>query len=146
MRPLFSSFSIIFLQYPPHMQPVTFHLHFLLISIIFINEIPINASCLSKAFAIAFSIFLSHNKLNQHPLGCFPPLFIFEYVSHQPWPYIFLHGIFTRVVTKPCPLGEHHPRCSMTPITNKIVENKTYNPCSFITQLIAVFTMTKIET
>ena len=28
MRHLFSSFSIIFLQFPPHMQPVTFHLPF----------------------------------------------------------------------------------------------------------------------
>ena len=38
MRPIFSSFSIIFLHFPPHMQPVTFQLHFLLISIIFINK------------------------------------------------------------------------------------------------------------
>ena len=38
MRPLFSSFSIIFLHFTPHMKPVTFHLLFLLISIISINK------------------------------------------------------------------------------------------------------------
>ena len=38
MRSLISSFSIIFLHFPPHMQHVTFHLTFLLISFIFINK------------------------------------------------------------------------------------------------------------
>ena len=40
MRPLFSSFSISFLHFPPHMQPMTFHLLFLLISIIFLHFPP----------------------------------------------------------------------------------------------------------
>ena len=51
MMPLFSSFPIIFFHFPPHMQLVTFHHPFLLFSIIFTNKMPINASCLSKAFS-----------------------------------------------------------------------------------------------
>jgi len=35
-----------------------------------------------------------------------------------------LHGFFTKVVTEPSPFGEHHPWCSMTPTTNKTIENK----------------------
>ena len=42
--PLFSSFLIIFLQFLPHMQPMTFHLPFLLISIIFINKCAKNST------------------------------------------------------------------------------------------------------
>ena len=64
MRPLFSSFHIIFLQFPPHRQPATFHLPFLLISIIFINKCAKISFFLSKALAIAFANFLSHNKPN----------------------------------------------------------------------------------
>lgn len=64
-------FSSFFLQFPPHMQLVNFHLSFILISFIFINKIPINVSCLFNAFVIAFSIFLIHNKPNEHPLLCF---------------------------------------------------------------------------
>jgi len=54
---------------------------------------------LSKASTITFENFLSHNKPNQHPLGCFP--------HHSSWNtcpiirgiYIFLHEIFNRIVT-----------------------------------------------
>ena len=45
--------------------------------------------------------------------------------------YIFLHTIFTRVVTEPSPLGEHRPRCSMTPITNKTFEKQNIFPMEF---------------
>ena len=62
MRPLFSSFSVIFLHFPPHMKPVTFHLPFLLISIIFINKCAKNTFCLFNASASAFANFHSHNK------------------------------------------------------------------------------------
>ena len=133
MRPLLYSFSIIFLQFPSHMQPMTFHLPFLLISIIFINECAKIPFCLLNALLISFVNFLNHKEPNEHPSGCFP--------HHLAWNtcpiicgiYIFLHGIFTRVVTETYPLGEHHPWCSMTPITNKTTENKAYFPCSFIT-------------
>jgi len=50
--------------------------------------------------------------------------------------YIFLNGIFTRVVIEPSPLGEHHPQCSMAPITNKTVEKEAYFPWTY---LVAVF-------
>jgi len=60
--------------------------------------------------------------------------------------YIFLHGIFTRDVTKQPPLGEHHHECSMKPITSKATENKTYYPWSFITHIIAISTITTAET
>ena len=66
MRPLFSSFSIIFLHFPLHMQHMTFHLLFLLISFIFINK------CAKIAFFPfnAFANFLSHKQPNEHPVGC----------------------------------------------------------------------------
>jgi len=133
MRPLFSSFSFIFLHFPPYMQPVTFHLLLLLISTIFINKCAKIPFFLFNALAIAFANFLNHKQPNENPLGC--P------AHHSAWNtcpiihgiYIFLHGIFTRAVTEPSPLGEHHPWCLMTPITNTIVEKKTYYPWSFIT-------------
>jgi len=105
MRPLFSSFSIIFLHFPPHMQPVTFHLPFLLISIIFINKcakIPFNA------LAIVFSNFLSHKQPNKHPLGCLSQHSAWNKCPSHPWLFFLtlLHEIFTRVVTKPSPLGD----------------------------------------
>jgi len=123
------------------MQPVTFYLPFLLISIIFINKCAKIPLCLFNALAIAFANFLSHKHPNEHPLGCLS--------YHSAWNmcpiicgiYIFLHGIFTRAVREPSPLGEHHPRCSMTPITKMTTEKRTYNPWSFITQLVVVFTM-----
>ena len=52
--------------------------------------------------------------------------------------YFFLHEFLTRDFTEPSPLGEHCPRCSMKPTTNKTAENQyifpmeLYNttPCS----------------
>jgi len=52
---------------------------------------------------------------------------------------------YPRAITKSSPLGEHRPRCSTTPTTNKIAERKTYCPWRFITQLIVVFTMITTE-
>jgi len=111
------------------------------IPFIFINKCPKIPFFLFDALFIALVNFLSHKKPNEHPLGCLS--------QHSAWNmcpiihgfYIFLHGIFTRDFIKPSPMGEHRPWCSVTPITNKTVENKTYNPWIFITQLIAVFTM-----
>jgi len=93
------------------MQPVTFHLPVLLISIIFTNKFVKIPIYLFNAIAIASANFLSHKQPNEHTLGC--P------AHHSTWNmcpiihgiYIFLHGIFTKVVTKPSPLGERRPRC-----------------------------------
>jgi len=95
---------------------MTFQLHFLLISIIFINKMPINASQISKALIIASTNFLSYNKLNEHQLGCFP--------HHSSWNtcpiivalYIFTWN-FTRAVTEPPPLQG----------TSSSMFNNTYN-------------------
>ena len=53
IKPLFSSFSIIFLQFPPHIQPMTFHLPFLLFSFIFINKCAKMPFCLFNSFSLA---------------------------------------------------------------------------------------------
>ena len=42
-----------------------------------------------------------------------------------------LHGILTKAITEHSPLGEHHPRCSMTDITNKTVEQQNILPMDF---------------
>ena len=133
MRTLFLQISIIFhlfcsshatYDFSPSFSP-NFHY--------FINKCQLMSFCLSKTFSIAFTNFLSHNKpMNTHTRMSCPP-FNLEYVSHNCGLIYILHGIFTRIVTEPSPLGEHHPRCSMTPITNKTIENKTYYPWSFIT-------------
>ena len=84
------------------------------------------------------------NQMNTHTRMFFPT-FILEYVSHDVGYYFsfinFITWIFDQGCYKLTPLGEHHPQCSMTPITNMTAENKTYYPWSFITHLIAVFTM-----
>ena len=63
MRPLFFQFPLFSLIFPPHMQPVTFHLNFLLISIISINKLTKMSFFLSKPS----TNFLSNNKSNEHP-------------------------------------------------------------------------------
>ena len=124
MRPLFFPFSIIFLNVPPHMHAMTFHLHFLLFSIICIIKCVKMSFFLSKSFAIACANFISHNNQNEHPLGFFCPSFSLEYMSHQPWSYKALYGVLTKDVTQPSPLGEHHPRCSIITITTKMLLEK----------------------
>jgi len=52
--------SVIFLHFPPHMQPMTFRLPLLLISISFINKWAKIPFFLSKSLAISFINFLSH--------------------------------------------------------------------------------------
>jgi len=77
-----------------------------------------------------FSLLISlaiNNEMNI-PLGCLSQDSAWNMCPIIYGIYIFLHGIFTRDVTKPYPLGEHHPWCSKTPITNKVAENKTYFP------------------
>jgi len=81
MRPLFSSVSITFLHFPPNMQPMTFHLLFLLISIIFMNKCAKNAIF---PFQI-LSHFLSHKKPNEHPLGCPTEDFTSNKCPIHPW-------------------------------------------------------------
>ena len=68
---LFSSFSIMFLHFHPHIQPVIFHLHFLLFSIIFINKCAKNTIASPKPQPFPLPIFFSHNNLTEHPLGFF---------------------------------------------------------------------------
>ena len=63
---LFSSFSIIFLQFPPHMQLVIFQLPFLLNFIILINKYVQKYFFLFNALAIPFFNFLSHEKPCEH--------------------------------------------------------------------------------
>jgi len=67
-------------------------------------------------------------------------------MSHELGLIFVLHGFLTRDVIEPFPLGEHCPRCSMTPITNKTTEKKTYFPWSLVTQLVTIFTMTTAKT
>ena len=52
------------------MQPVTFHLPVLLISIIFTNKFVKIPIYLFNAIAIASANFLSHKQPNEHTLGC----------------------------------------------------------------------------
>ena len=87
MKPLFSSIFIIFLQFPPHMQHVTFHVLFIPFSIIFINKIPITSLTFPKLFILPFPISLNHNKPNEHPLGFFPNIQLGICV---PWPWYYL--------------------------------------------------------
>ena len=70
LKSFFMDEASIFLHFPPHMQPMTFHLLFLLISIIFINKCAKNAFFPFNALSIAFVNFLSHKQQNEHPLGC----------------------------------------------------------------------------
>ena len=135
----FYEWGLYFLHFHPRMQPLTLHLLFLLISIIFLNKCAKINFCLFNALTIVFANFLNHKQPNEHPLGCPTHHLVWNTCPIIHGICIFLHGIFTRVVTKPSPLGEHHPQCSMTPIMNKTAENKTYCPWSFITQLVAVF-------
>jgi len=121
MRPLFSSFSIIFLRFPPHMQLVTFHLIFLLISIIFINKC---AKMPHKALAIAFANFLSHKQPNEHPLGCLAQRLAWNKCPSHPW-LLFLTFItwnFHQGCYRTLPLGGHRPRCSITHIPQQHAE------------------------
>ena len=120
------------------MKLMTFHLPFLLISIIFINKIPFNASCISRCFSIAFANFVSHNKPNEHLLGCF-----LYYLSCNMCPMTlvlyFLHEFLTSDVIKHSLLRKHCPWCSMTPTTSNTSKNKNilpmqlYNPTYYNT-------------
>ena len=72
---------------------------------------------ISKALSIAFSIFLSQNKPNKHPLACF--------AQHSTWNKCTINcGYYFNFITwnfhqgcyKTLPLGGHCPRCSITHI------------------------------
>ena len=56
-----------FLHFPPHMQPVTFYLPFLLIFTILINKCVKNTFFFFNDLAIAFANFLIYNKPCEHP-------------------------------------------------------------------------------
>ena len=128
MRPLFSSFSIsflhflphiqsmtfhllfllistIFLHFPPHMQPVTFYLPFLLISIIFINRCAKIPLCLFNALALAFANFLSHKQPNEHPLGCLAHHLVWNMYPIIRGIYIFFTSNFHKGCYRTLPLG-----------------------------------------
>ena len=118
MRPLFYSFSIIFLQFPPHMQPVTFHLHFLLISIIFINKCAKIPFFLFNSLANAFANFLSHKQPNEHPLGCLSQHSTWNKCPSHLW-LLFLTFVtwnFHQGCYETPPSGGNRPLCSITPI------------------------------
>ena len=87
-----------------------------------------NTFFLFNSLSIAFANFLSHKQPNEHPLGCLSHHSARNTCHIIRGIYIFLHGIFTKVVTEPSPLGEHHPRCSMTPTTNKTIEKQNILP------------------
>jgi len=128
------------------MKTMTFHLPFLLISIIFINKLRIKFPFpIPNIFPFPLPISFSYNKPNVHPLGWFSQHSTWI-SAPQPWSYIFfLHEFLTRTIIETSPMGEHHPWCSMTPIKQQTIENKTYYLWSFITQLVAVFIMTTIK-
>lgn len=71
-------FPYFFLQFPPHMLPVTFHLPFFLFSIIFINKCQIMCLVFSNDFANFLLAIINQMK----PTRMFCPTFNLEYVSH----------------------------------------------------------------
>lgn len=80
MRPLISSFFIIILHFPCHMKPVTFHIPFLLFSIIFINKCHF---AFPKHFPFPFPISITIiNQMNTH-VRMFSPTLILDYISHD---------------------------------------------------------------
>jgi len=138
---LFLQISIISIHFPPHMQPVTFYLPFLLISITFINKCAKIPLCLFNVLAIAFANLLIHKHPNEHPLGCLS--------HHSSWnkcPIICgIYILFTWNLYKGCyrtlPFGGTPSSVFKDTYNYMATENKTYFPWSFITQFVAIFTM-----
>lgn len=109
--------SIFFIfHYFPHMQPVTFHVLFLLISIIFINK------CAKMPFndlSFAFSNFLSHKQPNEHPLGCLAQHSTWNKCPIHQWllfltfiTWNFHQGCYTIIVCITCTQYHLHNVCT----------------------------------
>jgi len=104
------------------MQLVTFHLLFLLISIIFINKC---AKTPFYALAISFYNFFHHKQPNKFPLGCVAQHSTWN-VSNSSMVIIsyFITWNFQQGCYKILPLGGHYPRCSITHIPQQPTERR----------------------